>query len=288
MAQLPVMPLYTDALLADTLHLSTTELGAYMLLLIAMWRSGGSLPDDDTVLRRIARVPANNWPRVREQVLSLMTVEAGRVTQKRLGAEFEKTASKSRRAADAGRRGGLQKARNLLPQREADVLPQREEGVLAEREGRVLPQGDTHSPPKSLKDKGAPVADATSQLQQNASDATSIHIHIQDKKERETSVSPKKAPISKRGTRISEGWEPSDTERLYAASKGLPPPRIDREAELFRNYWMAAPGERGVKLDWSATWRNWVINAVERKPEATAKAKTTGWSLPAQSPGRRA
>lgn len=74
---------------------------------------------------------------------------------------------------------------------------------------------------------------------------------------------------------------------MYAASKGLPPARVDREAEAFRNYWLAAPGERGVKLDWAATWRNWCLTAVERKPEATPKAQPTGWSLPAQSPGRR-
>ena len=28
----------------------------------------------------------------------------------------------------------------------------------------------------------------------------------------------------------------------------------------FRDYWVSVPGQKGVKLDWSATWRNWVRN----------------------------
>jgi hypothetical protein len=28
--------------------------------------------------------------------------------------------------------------------------------------------------------------------------------------------------------------------------------------EQFRDYWIAQPGQKGVKTDWDATWRNWV------------------------------
>ncbi len=31
-------------------------------------------------------------------------------------------------------------------------------------------------------------------------------------------------------------------------------------ADKFRDYWISQPGQKGVKLDWSATWRNWVRN----------------------------
>ena len=30
--------------------------------------------------------------------------------------------------------------------------------------------------------------------------------------------------------------------------------------EKFKDYWIAQPGQKGVKLDWFATWRNWVRN----------------------------
>lgn len=37
-------------------------------------------------------------------------------------------------------------------------------------------------------------------------------------------------------------------------------PEIDgaREFATFRDYWIAQPGQKGVKVDWFATWRNWI------------------------------
>jgi vancomycin resistance protein YoaR len=33
---------------------------------------------------------------------------------------------------------------------------------------------------------------------------------------------------------------------------------IHREAQKFRDHWCATPGAKGTKLDWPATWRNWI------------------------------
>jgi len=41
---------------------------------------------------------------------------------------------------------------------------------------------------------------------------------------------------------------------------------VKTEAERFRDYWIAQPGQKGVKLDWFATWRNWIRRAAERIP----------------------
>ena len=53
MSKAPSMPMYWDAYLADTTHLSTEEHGAYLLLLAAMWRRDGWVPDDDRDNARI-------------------------------------------------------------------------------------------------------------------------------------------------------------------------------------------------------------------------------------------
>lgn len=46
-----------------------------------------------------------------------------------------------------------------------------------------------------------------------------------------------------------------------------------RVGEKFKDHWLAAPGVRGIKLDWEATWRNWVRNEgpmrADQKPKLT-------------------
>ncbi|MBM3091595.1 DUF1376 domain-containing protein [Ensifer sp. T173] len=65
----------------------------------------------------------------------------------------------------------------------------------------------------------------------------------------------------KRGSRLSQDWALPDDWRAYAAGKGLQDRQIALEAEKFKNHWISQPGQRGVKVDWLATWRNWIINS---------------------------
>jgi hypothetical protein len=46
-------------------------------------------------------------------------------------------------------------------------------------------------------------------------------------------------------------------------AKGLSFDQMNTEAAKFRNYWIAKAGAGASKLDWSATWQNWIINACE-------------------------
>lgn len=84
MAELPVLPLKTDALLADTTHMSPEEFGAYCRLLFVMWRHGGMLKDDDGEFANVAGMPLARWRKVKERVMRPMTVAGGMVSQKRL------------------------------------------------------------------------------------------------------------------------------------------------------------------------------------------------------------
>jgi len=105
MAEFPALPLWTDALLADTSHLLPAEFGAYMRLLIAAWRLPEcSLPNDDVILARIAG-DQHNWHRHRACVMSFWRLGGdGRWHQKRLEREREyvsRRETKSRSAASA-------------------------------------------------------------------------------------------------------------------------------------------------------------------------------------------
>lgn len=68
--------------------------------------------------------------------------------------------------------------------------------------------------------------------------------------------------LSKRGTRIDASWMP-DGELIAAMQAECPNINLEAEHRKFIDYWIAQPGQKGVKLDWSATWRNWVRRAAE-------------------------
>jgi uncharacterized protein YdaU (DUF1376 family) len=72
MTDIPAMLLWTDAYLGDTSHLSTFEHGAYLLILMAMWRAGGTLPGDDETLARCARVTFDKWRKISPQIRAFL------------------------------------------------------------------------------------------------------------------------------------------------------------------------------------------------------------------------
>ncbi|MBK9162887.1 MAG: helix-turn-helix domain-containing protein [Acidobacteria bacterium] len=64
----------------------------------------------------------------------------------------------------------------------------------------------------------------------------------------------------KRGTRIPDPFLLTAEMRAYAAER-RPDIDVGIETEKFCNYWRAKAGQGARKLDWTATWRNWILNA---------------------------
>jgi hypothetical protein len=79
-----------------------------------------------------------------------------------------------------------------------------------------------------------------------------------------TSSSTKKR---ERATRLEPDWLPSAESVAKAKTDA---PHVDHKAEhaSFVDYWVAVPGAKGLKLDWEATWRNWM-----RRKEADHKSR---------------
>lgn len=66
----------------------------------------------------------------------------------------------------------------------------------------------------------------------------------------------------KRGTRIPDDFAVTVEMVTWAKTNA---PNVDgkRETEKFINYWRAKTGAQATKLDWPATWRNWLMTAQE-------------------------
>ncbi|EGZ4373502.1 DUF1376 domain-containing protein [Salmonella enterica subsp. enterica serovar Lexington] len=66
MATLPYMQLYIADYLADTMHLSAEEHGAYLLLMFNYWQTGRAIPKNR--LAKIARISSERWGAVEESL----------------------------------------------------------------------------------------------------------------------------------------------------------------------------------------------------------------------------
>lgn len=102
MARFDGMMLWTDDFLADTTGLDRAEIGSYLLLLMAAWRSKtGTLPDDDRLLARMARCSPAQWRRTRPLMLRFFEIVNQEWQQGRLMREREKAERRSDLAANA-------------------------------------------------------------------------------------------------------------------------------------------------------------------------------------------
>lgn len=222
MSQAPSMPMFWDAYLADTTHLTTEEHGAYLLLLGAMWRRNGWVPDDDRDVARILGLTRAKWVRTKQRLSSLLTFTDGQITQKNLLKIWQITQEKIAKNRENGAKGGRPSSNKNNDMAKAN-------GFNSRNPNETIPEPE----PEPYR------------------------------KEEPTGSS------KKRGTRIPEDWVPDE---VFARSEGLTAAECAREADKFRDYWRGLPGQRGVKQDWGATWKNWVRKAADGK-RGTTRAK---------------
>lgn len=152
----PAMPLFLDAYLADTTHLSTEEHGAYLLLLMAMWRRDGSVPNDDRDISRIVGMELAKWRKTKKRLLPFLTIDGGMVSQKRLSKEWEYVRKKREKNAANGSKGGRPKSNinNRLDKANGSVsdnpnestqnpepIPKEKANAFSKRAGAQKPRG---------------------------------------------------------------------------------------------------------------------------------------------------
>ena len=196
MADFPALPIWTDAYIADTMHLDCTESGAYFHLLMAAWRSKDcSLPDDDKILARMAKASPRVWKRIKDAVMAFWDYdeETHKWTQKRLLKERTWVSDKRHKQSRAGKASALKRQHSVS----TDV-------------GKTLQHNANETP-------------------------TPIPIPTPIEK-KDTKVSKKKDDSDdkpKRRTRLNADWEPDEKCCEYARERGHDPHKL---AEQFANY----------------------------------------------------
>jgi uncharacterized protein YdaU (DUF1376 family) len=142
------MPVFIGDYLADTMHLSTEQHGAYLLLLFHLWRRG-TLQDDDGALAQITGLSRNAWSQARPVLAEFFQIHDGlwrhgRVERERLRVTAKQLSNSKQAKLAAARRWG--KPALLLP----GMIESGDAGSIAD----ALPDdadSHSHSEPELLR-----------------------------------------------------------------------------------------------------------------------------------------
>lgn len=244
--------------IADTVHLSATEHGVYLLLIMRVFINEGTLEllDDDKKMARRIGVDLEDWIEAKEVVLDFFTM------QQKDGKTILKHKRIDRELMDAKRRINNAKAAAKSRWRGEAEKPKESDKVSERPKKSENPPSEKRTEHKDLH--------ATAMRPQcggNAPLALPIESESESELESEDSESAdriggqgerKAAPKSKRAKRIDPNWRPSEADRQFAVNRGFTEQEISEHADTFKDYWIAVSGQRATKVDWSATWRNWL------------------------------
>lgn len=239
MAQAPSMPVFVDALLGDTLHLSAEEFGAYCLLLFAIWRNNGQpLDDDDEELARICRIPLPQWRRrTRAKLARFFDLSDGTWRQGRLEHEWDFVQNRARVSRINGRGGGR-------PRRNPAGIPT---GIPDETQQDTQWGGQTESPQP--------------QPQSHTKNLSQPALGVSDSRARED---PARQAGRQADFEICDDWiAEAATER---AGQGLPPVDLAEQACKLIERWRTDPPK-----DRHAAWIGWALIARPDRSNGTAR-----------------
>lgn len=99
------MPLYVGDYLADTMHLTCAQHGAYFLLICAYWRRGGPLSNDDDQLAAITKLAVADWRKMRSVMGEFFLIQGEEWRHKRVDAELASAIARSEERKRSGSNG---------------------------------------------------------------------------------------------------------------------------------------------------------------------------------------
>ena len=294
MAKYPSFNLWTDAYLADT-HpaLTLEEHGAYLLLLMFMWRAPRQrIPNDDEWIARNLAIPVEDVKKlVRPLIQEKCICDGNFITQKRLKIEWEAAEKRHKKAsvsAKARYSKEINSSQALLgagsknnPSIDLGTATTTTTTTIDKKESKVSRARARSWEAAEKRHKKASVsAKARYSKEINSSQAllgagsknnpsidlgtatTTITTAI-DKKESKVSRARARSTGPKvKNSIVKADWRPSEAGRKYAIEKGITPRRVDGQVERFIDHYRAK-GER--RADWQAAWKIWCRIAIEKK-----------------------
>lgn len=283
-------PLWIGDYLADTMTLTRDEHGGYLLLLMAYWRNGGPLPDDDVRLRTIARASLVEWLHLRPTLAQFFDIGDGVWRHRRCDRELAAAGDRRVKARNRAERAAAARWHGATKGGASSML-EASEGV---------PAKTTAAPVAHETDEGKPVepvATATKECPDACSSITKTML--------EECPSPSPSPIKREEPPLSPplptgapdapqlalvplAARPARTKpRTGLVLTDLPPawrlsaerrlPGWDHDA-LWREFRGHHVGKGTLAASWPMTWATWLERAPRYSPHLAPGAGRPGAS----------
>jgi len=190
----------------------------------------------------------------------------------KLGLDVRSLEEVARRLAEVGLidQSTLQPTKwdGLQMRSDSDTTAQERKKRQRAREKAAKENAAKPAPSNDVTDDSVPVTDAS---RVTGTDVTRTDIDIDketkvDKTEVELdsvggpAVPPAKPSAPKKAERLSPNWtlRKSWGDWALAERPDFTQDDVRKQAEMFRDHWVAKSGKDATKLDWEATWRNWI------------------------------
>lgn len=148
MAALPYMQFYVADYLADTMHLSTEEHGAYLLLIFNYWQTGKPLPKNR--LAGIARLSNDRWTDVERSLNEFFIDDGNTWIHQRIERDLLTVKGAQSQRSEAGKISAQKRAQKKAKENQSQ-FNDRSTGV--ERDGNDRSTNKDPDKDKDLKDK---------------------------------------------------------------------------------------------------------------------------------------
>ena len=218
MSSTPWFKFYPGDYLADTRRLTRSQHGAYLLLLIDYFATGQAPPNDDAVLARLTLCDTQSDWLAIRKAIEPFFEITNVWRNKRCEKELLARISEHDKKSAAGKKGNEIKWGLSQSDTLSDTLIDR----------------NTRSQMLDVRSKKLEVIDQKSEPKESKSKDL-------------------------RGSRLLLSELPLDWITWAISERSeLNPTKVHKIFNQFSDHWKSLPGSKGVKLDWMATWRNWV------------------------------
>lgn len=244
MAALPYMQLYVADYLADTMHLTTEEHGAYLLLIFNYWQTGKPIPKKR--LARVARLSNDRWTAVEDSLSEFFYDNGTEWVHKRIEADLAMVEEAQAQRAAAGKASAeaRKRAKSTKKKREINDRSTTVEEPLQRKPNENPTNKDTDTDTDSNNPPMSPQGEA--------------------KPESSTTDPPPEKPGRKRKTQIPEDFTLTDERRRKAVAYWHERGRYDLNPDSEFAEFMSYHRARGSTMaNWDAAWQTWYARTVK-------------------------